>query len=74
MSSGISSCIHLIAFHAFHEEIWDPQGKEEISCPLLLFACVLLQLQEVKDVCMPRLQVHSKGSRSLNQANRKEIY
>lgn len=50
MRSDISPCTHLIAFHSFHEEIGDPQGKEEVSGPLLLFARVLLQLQEVKHV------------------------
>lgn len=48
--SNISFCVHLVAFHSFHKEIWDPQGKEEVSCPLLLFTRVLLQLQEVKHV------------------------
>lgn len=57
---------HLVAFHPFHEEVWYPQSKEQVSGPLLLFACVLLQLHELKYIGMPRLQVHRKGSRSLS--------
>lgn len=58
---------HLVVFHSFHKEVWYPQSKEQVSGPLLLFACVLLQLQEVKYIGMPRLQVHSKGSWSLSR-------
>lgn len=65
--------IHLIAFHSFHEEVWDPHGKEKVSGPRLLFTCVLLQIQELKDIKMPRLQVHCESSRSLNKRKESRV-
>lgn len=56
---------HLIAFHTFHEEVRNPECVEEVSGPLLLLACVFLQLKKIKDIKMPRLQVDGKGPRSL---------
>lgn len=41
---GTRSFVYLIAFHSFHKEVWNPQGEEQVSGPLLLFTCVLLQL------------------------------
>lgn len=58
--------IYPIAFDSFHKEIWYPQSEEEISGSLLLFTCVLLQLQKIKHIKMPRLEVDSEGPRSLH--------
>lgn len=66
-----ASSTHLIAFHSFHEEVWDPHCKEQVSGSLLLFTCVLLQLQEVKHIEVPRLQVDGKGPGSLNRRTRR---
>mmetsp|Transcript_43278 Transcript_43278/g.109704 ORF Transcript_43278/g.109704 Transcript_43278/m.109704 type:complete len:430 (-) Transcript_43278:280-1569(-) len=57
-----------VVFDPLHEEVRDPKRVEEITCPLLLFAVVLLQLEEVEDVRMPGLQVHGEGSFSLAAA------
>lgn len=62
----LNSDSHLVALHSFHEEVWDPQGKEQVSGPLLFFPGVLLQVQKVKHVRMPRLQVHGERTGPLS--------
>mmetsp|Transcript_76496 Transcript_76496/g.215220 ORF Transcript_76496/g.215220 Transcript_76496/m.215220 type:complete len:409 (-) Transcript_76496:344-1570(-) len=61
-------CPIRIVLDTLHEEVRDPKRVEEITCPLLLFAVVLLQLEEVEDVRVPGLQVHGEGSFSLAAA------
>ena len=61
---------HLVGLHAFHEKIWDPEGVEEVSGALLLLPRVLLQVQKLKDVEMPGLQVDGEGPRSLSGQRR----
>lgn len=56
---------HLVGFHSLHEEIRDPEGKEQVPGSLLFFPSVLLQVQELKDVQVPWLQVDGKSPRSL---------
>lgn len=34
---------YCIGLHSLHEEVWDPESIEQVSCPLLLFSSVLLQ-------------------------------
>lgn len=50
----------LVLLHPLHEQVWDPQGVEQIPGPLFLLSGVLLAVQEIENVRMPRLQVHRK--------------
>ena len=54
-----------VLLDSLHEEIWDPEGEEEIPGSVLLLAGVLLRVEEVEDVRVPRLQVHGKGAGTL---------
>lgn len=54
-----------IFLNSLHEEIGNPERIEKVPGPLLFLAVVLLQVQEVKDVSMPGLQVDGKRSRPL---------
>merc|ERR1719161_680240 len=54
-----------VFLHTLHEEVWNPQSVEKISCPVLFLTMILLQFEEVKDVCMPWLKVHCKGAFAL---------
>merc|ERR1719402_2035036 len=56
---------HAILLHPFHEEVWNPESKEEIPGSLLLLAVILAKVQKVKNVSVPRLKVDRKGSRPL---------
>mmetsp|Transcript_15041 Transcript_15041/g.28232 ORF Transcript_15041/g.28232 Transcript_15041/m.28232 type:complete len:201 (+) Transcript_15041:1285-1887(+) len=58
----------LVLLHALHEEVRDPKTVEKVAGTLLLFAMVLPQLEELKDVCMPGLQVHGEGALPLATA------
>ena len=49
-----------IRLDPLHEEVGDPEGVEEVAGAVLLLARVLLAVEEVKDVCMPRLQIDGK--------------
>lgn len=48
-----------IGLYPSHEEIGDPQGVEEVSRSNFLFTVVLSEVDEVKDVGMPRLEVNA---------------
>ena len=48
-----------------HEEVRDPHGVEQVPGAVLLLAVVLPQIQELKDVGVPRLEVDGKGAGSL---------
>ena len=54
-----------ILLDPLHEEIRNPHGIEQVTCTRLLIAGVFLQVQEVKNVCMPWLEIHGKGSLAL---------
>lgn len=54
-----------VGLDSFHEEIRDPQSVEQISCTVLFSTVVLSELQEINDVCMPRLQVDREGALAL---------
>ena len=58
-----------IVLHPLHEEVRDPEGIEQVSSPWLLLPSVLLQVQELEDVGMPRLKVDGKGTGSLRDSN-----
>jgi hypothetical protein len=45
--------------------IGDPKSIEEIACTNFLFAVVLSKIEEVEDICVPRLEVDAEGTRSL---------
>ena len=64
---GAHECPQLILDDSPHEEIRDPQAVEEIPCSVLLLACVLLEIKEVEDICVPRFEIH--GERSLPLAS-----
>mmetsp|Transcript_91538 Transcript_91538/g.165287 ORF Transcript_91538/g.165287 Transcript_91538/m.165287 type:complete len:286 (-) Transcript_91538:495-1352(-) len=55
----------LVVLDSAHEEVWDPKPIEQVPGALLLLAVILPHLQEVEDICMPRLQVHGKGTLAL---------
>ena len=55
----------LIFLDALHEKVRNPETVEEVPRALLLFAVVLLQLEEVKDVRMPGLEVHREATLAL---------
>ena len=59
---GTHQTPHLVVLDALHEEVTDPKSVEEVTCALLLCAMILLEIQEVIDVRMPWLKVHSKGA------------
>mmetsp|Transcript_73652 Transcript_73652/g.208598 ORF Transcript_73652/g.208598 Transcript_73652/m.208598 type:complete len:573 (-) Transcript_73652:343-2061(-) len=50
-----------VLLDAAHEEVGNPEAVEKVAGALLLLPVVLLQLEEVKDVGVPRLEVHGEG-------------
>ena len=50
-----------IGLHALHEEVRNPERVEEVARPLLLSPRIELQLQEILNVGVPRLQVHGEA-------------
>lgn len=54
-----------IGLNTLHEEIRRPESIEQVTRADLLLAVVLAEIQELKDVGVPRLQVDSKGTRAL---------
>ena len=50
----------LVCFNTPHEEIWDPQGVEEVTGSVLFRSIVLAQLQEIVHVRVPWLKVDGK--------------
>ncbi len=57
-----------VLFHALHEEVRNPKGVEQVTRALLFLTRVLAEIQEVKHVGVPGLQVHGKGSFALAAA------
>lgn len=51
--------------YALHEEIGDPKGEEQVTSTDLLLAMVLAQVEEFKNVGVPRFEVNREGSRAL---------
>ena len=51
-----------VVLNTLHEEVGDPQPKEEIPGPLIFNTSVLAEVQELKDVSVPGLQVNGEGS------------
>jgi hypothetical protein len=45
----------LIITDSLHEQIGDPKRIEQISCSLLFLSVIFLELQKLKNVCMPGL-------------------
>src|SRR3954468_18308468 len=54
-----------VLLNSLHEQIGSPERVEEITSSDLLLSVVLAQIQEVKDISVPRLQVDGKGARTL---------
>lgn len=56
----VSPCAILL--YPLHEQIRDPHGVEQVTRSLHLIAVILLQVEELYDVSVPRLEVHSDGA------------
>mmetsp|Transcript_1961 Transcript_1961/g.5685 ORF Transcript_1961/g.5685 Transcript_1961/m.5685 type:complete len:304 (+) Transcript_1961:879-1790(+) len=56
---------HAIVLNPFHEEIGHPKTIKEITCSLLFFAMVLLHIEHIEYVGMPRLQVNGERTGTL---------
>lgn len=54
-----------VALHPLHEQVWDPQGEEQVTGAHLLLACVLLEIEKIKHISMPRLEVDGECTRTL---------
>jgi hypothetical protein len=54
-----------VCFDSPHEQIWNPQGVEEVPCSLLLLAVILSQLKELLSVVVPWLKVDGESTLSL---------
>lgn len=52
-------------FNSLHEQIGDPKRIEEITGSNFLLAMILAQVDELKDVGVPRLEINSKRTRAL---------
>ncbi len=50
---------------AFHEQVGDPHGGEQVASASLLVPLIESQLQKLKDVGVPGLQVHGDGPLAL---------
>lgn len=57
-----------VGLDARHEQVVDPEAVEQVARARLLLAVVLAQVQPLKDVRVPRLQVHGKGTLALAAA------
>lgn len=53
---------------SLHKEVWNPQSIKEISGPKLFLAVIFFQLQELENICVPRLQVYGERTFSLATA------
>ena len=51
---------HAVLLNPLHEEVRNPHRVEEIAGALFLLAVVLAQVEKVKDVAVPRLDVNGK--------------
>jgi len=57
-----------ISQHPLHKQVGDPEALEQVACSLLVLAVVLLELQELHDVHVPRFQLDSEGSHAFAPA------
>eukprot|EP00754_Rhynchopus_humris_P001505 Rhum_TRINITY_DN10876_c0_g1::Rhum_TRINITY_DN10876_c0_g1_i1::g.40448::m.40448 len=62
---GVEEGPGAVGVHTLHEQVRDPQGVEQVTGTVLLLAGVLLELQEVEDVGVPRLEVDREGALAL---------
>jgi len=60
----------LILLHTTHEQVWNPESKEQVSSSVFLSTSVLPAIQKLENVSMPRLQVNRKRSGTLTTNNR----
>ena len=51
-----------ILLDALHEEVRCPEGVEQVAGALLLLSVVLLEVEEIENVGVPRLDVDSEGA------------
>ena len=57
-----------VGLDSLHEEVIDPKPVEKVSGSLLLLSVVLLKVENVENIGMPRLDVNCKGSRAFATA------
>mmetsp|Transcript_5523 Transcript_5523/g.7783 ORF Transcript_5523/g.7783 Transcript_5523/m.7783 type:complete len:590 (-) Transcript_5523:355-2124(-) len=57
-----------VLLYSLHEQVRDPQSVEQVPGAVGLVAVVLLQVQEVHDVCVPGLEVDGDGALPLAAA------
>ena len=57
-----------VVFHALHEQVGRPHGVEEVASAHLFLAVVLLEVEELEDVGVPRFKVHGDGTLALATA------
>ena len=62
---GAHKAPHAILLHSLHKQVRNPQPVEQVTGTLILIASVQLQAQELLDVCVPRLEIHSKRTIAL---------
>ncbi|KAH3661623.1 hypothetical protein OGAPHI_006472 [Ogataea philodendri] len=54
-----------VLLDSLHEQVWDPQSREQVSSSDFLLTVVLTDVDEIKDVGMPWLDIQGKGTRTL---------
>ena len=54
-----------VLLDTLHEQIGDPEGKEEIASAHLLLTVVLAEVEELEDIGVPRLKVDGESTRTL---------
>lgn len=52
-----------------HKQVGYPQRIEQISSTVFFLSGVLLEIQKLKHVCMPRFQIDCKSSLSLSSSS-----
>ena len=67
-SPPVMSAVVAVGLHALHEKVRHPHRVEEVARARLLFAVVLLQVQELEDVRVPWLEVDCEGALALAAA------
>ena len=55
----------LVRLHSLHKQVRNPKSKEQVARAVLLFARVLLRVEEIEYVGVPRLQIDGERSRTL---------
>ena len=54
-----------VVLNALHEQVGGPHGVEQIACSHLFLSVVLLQIEELENVGVPRFKIHGDGTLAL---------